>query len=160
MLTCKDVICSKNDKKKIIFYEPFVQTYFEYSKDDATEEKESKNLSVEDDGTQKVYNSLKKQVPVGVSKSDPEDLLAEALSFFQEKYPKPGEGLLNLLSHVSAGYNLEQRKDAAPTKEKPAIAPDKAVNKAAEALVRGGMFASLAEATEFINSRPVKTATA
>ena len=159
MLTLNDVIYAKSDKGKVILHAPFQRTYLEYGSGDATEVKTSKVNSKKDDGSNEVL-TMEITVPSGNESKENEDILmGDAINAMKDKFfPADPNGsrkaILKLLSYASNGYNLDMRKEAAPTKEVKAkpISEDAAFTKSAQSLVRGGLFPDMETALAFVKS--------
>ena len=164
MLTCKDVVYVK-DNKRVIADVPFDRVYFEYGASDATIEKDSKAKSKNADGTISEF-SHRIVVPVGVdvkdakglvlgnvSREDPSDLAATALERIAAEHPGLNP-LWVLLSMASENYNLIQRKpihESRRPKKAKALTQDQGVSKAATALVSSGLMPDMERAVAYIS---------
>ena len=153
MLTLKDVIYAKNDKKKVIFHAPFSRIYLEFGPTDKTETKESKVVSVEDDGTEKIYKTEILVPATAVSVEDPDVLFATAVETIQAKFPTINP-VWKILEYASNGFNLEMRKDAAPKRDvaKKPLTLDAGIKKMAETLLRTGKVATMDEAVAMVTA--------
>ena len=77
-----------------------------------------------------------KQVFGEPKESKPEELLRDAIGFLQKEAGEKGNGVLDLLQHVTYSYDLGQRSNIRQGIVASLEGPEKAITKAVDALVK------------------------